>query len=141
MSLLWIRVTAEHEDYPPTYYHVSPNKIPVGEHLRPPGRGWTNWDQSSGEHTYFTPSRDRAEQYRYELWEQGHPKQHLHEVEPLGTFEQDPHDEESFRTRAPVKVTYHVDADDEDDDEEKPPEDTGEWGQKPLMRPLRRDEL
>jgi len=85
-----------------------------GTMLHPPGRFRGNFDESSGEHNYLTRSRDRAETYRYHLWEQGHKEQHMYEVEPQGPVEPDPNDEESFRTKHPVKVTWHMDADDDD---------------------------
>jgi hypothetical protein len=115
MSQLWIRVARSgDEDEDPSWYHVSPNRMRNGTILRPPGKYRGNFDESSGEHTYLTHSRDRAEVYRYHLWEQGHPEQHMYEVEPQGPVEPDPADEESHRTRHPVKVVWHMDADDDD---------------------------
>jgi 2'-5' RNA ligase len=100
----------------PTYYHVSYARFPRGHMLTPQGAGQVNFPgQSSGEHVYMTDDRDHAETYRYNLWEQGYPEQHLYEVSPHGPVEPDPHDEKAVRTRHPVEVTWHEN-DDEDDD-------------------------
>jgi hypothetical protein len=117
VSLLWIRVAGSDpgDEEGPEWYHVSPHQMRNGTILKPPGRGRGNFDQSSGEHTYLTRSRDRAEVYRYHLWELGFPKSHMYEVEPQGPVEPDPEDEESHRTKHPVKVTWHMDADDDDE--------------------------
>lgn len=104
------------EEEPKTYYHVSYARFPRGHMLTPQGAGQVNFPgQSSGEHVYMTGDRDHAETYRYHLWEQGYPEQHLYEVSPHGPVEPDPHDEQAVRTRHPVEVTWHENADDEDD--------------------------
>jgi 2'-5' RNA ligase len=102
----------------PTYYHVSYARFPRGHMLTPQGAGQVNFPgQSSGEHVYMTGDRDHAETYRYHLWEQGYPEQHLYEVSPHGPVEPDPHDEKAVRTRHPVEVTWASDLDSDGNEE------------------------
>lgn len=114
MSLLWTAAAAfqldgaraeDHDEW----YHISPKYLQRGTELKPPGPHRGNFDESSGEHVYVTPHRERAEQYDYMLYEQGHPKRHLYEVHPHGELEEDPNDPESYRTKDPVEVTYRQD--------------------------------
>jgi hypothetical protein len=113
VSLLWstaiIRLQeAAEKDPDGYYYHVSPKYMLPGTVLHHPG-GFTNFDESTGEHAYVTPSRERAEHYNYLLWEQGHPNIHTYEVHAEGDMEPDPNDEDSFRTRDPVRVLDRID--------------------------------
>lgn len=112
-----IRHEAAAEEEPKTYLHVSYERFPRGHMLTPQGKGWSNFDSSSGEHVYMTDSDDNAERYRYHLWEQGYPEQHKYEVRPTGPVEPDPDDPEAVRTRHPVEVTWAHDIDDEGNEE------------------------
>jgi hypothetical protein len=122
MSNLWIRAAAfQHrggtdpgDEDGPEWYHVSPWQMKNGTMLNPREKP-ANFEDSSPGHSYLTSSRDRAEQYRYHLWELGYKKQHMYEVEPQGPVEPDPNDPESHRTRHPIKVLWHMDADDDDE--------------------------
>ena len=121
MTSLWIRAAAFQrqagtdpgDEEGPEWYHVSPWQVKNGTMLRP-GTHPANFDDSSHQHTYLTGSRERAEQYRYHLWELGYQHQHMYEVRPHGPVEPDPNDPESHRTRHPVEVLWHMDADDAD---------------------------
>src|SRR6185437_5997826 len=111
----WREVTAAaDEDEETTYYHVSPFRMQRGTVLNPREHGRGNFDDSSGEHTYMTPSPDRAEQYRYMLWEQGHPEQHMYQVRPHGPVEEDPNDPEAVRTKHKVTIDWLRDGDNDD---------------------------
>jgi hypothetical protein len=104
----WREASAEGEE-PKTYYHVSYERFPRGTMLTARGKGWSNFDSSSGEHVYMTDNEDNAERYRHLLWEQGYQEQHKYEVRPTGPVEPDPDDPEAVRTRHPVEVTWHSD--------------------------------
>jgi hypothetical protein len=115
MSNLWATAAAfqlrqlaaeeEYEEpYEEPYMHVSPHFMRPGTELKPPGKGWTNFEQSSGEHNYVTRSHDTAEEISHHLWEQGHNKIHWYDVEPKGEVEPDEMMEQSFRTKDPVEV-------------------------------------
>src|SRR6185437_9187997 len=111
----WREVTAAaDEDEETTYYHVSPFRMQRGTVLYPREHGRGNFDDSSGEHTYMTPSPDRAEQYRYMLWEQGHPEQHMYQVRPHGPVEEDPNYPEAVRTKHKVTIDWLHDGDNDD---------------------------
>jgi hypothetical protein len=105
----WRQGAAEEEE--PEYWHVSPHRIPMGTVLRPGIHGRGNFDESTGTHVHMTSSEDRAEQYRYLLWEQGHPEQHMYQVRPHGPVEPDPDDSEAVRTKHPVTVEWALDPD------------------------------
>ena len=111
------RTASAEEDEEP-YYHVSPFRLPRGTMLRPGVHLRGNFDESTSTHVHMTKSRDRAEQYRYLLWEQGHPEQHMYEVEPHGPVEPDPADHEAVRTQHPVEVIHAPDFDPESDESE-----------------------
>jgi hypothetical protein len=106
----WRQGSAEGEDEP-DYWHVSPHRLPVGTVLQPGIHGRGNFDESDGTHVHMTSSEDRAEQYRYLLWEQGHPEQHMYQVRPHGPVEPDPKDSEAVRTKHPVTVEWSRDPD------------------------------
>ena len=75
MSNLWIRVVAGSDpgdEEGPEWYHVSPYQVKNGTMLSRRAGHPANFDDSSEEHTYLTGSRDRAEVYRYHLWELGY---------------------------------------------------------------------
>lgn len=114
MSLLWTDAAYHFGDR--EYYHASPYHIPEGSTLYPGGPHGANFDNDrSGHYVYMTPSFDRAEQYHYHLWEQGHENAHIYMVHPHGPVEEDPHDSESVRTKGPAEVVQHLCAHDEDE--------------------------
>ena len=115
MSNLWAQAAAFQlqqlaaEEDPQYYYHVSPKFMRPGTELKPQGKGWANFDESSGKHVYVTPHEDRTQHYDYLLWQQGHPTRHIYAVEPQGRLEEDPNDPEAFQTMDPVHVIERVD--------------------------------
>lgn len=113
MSLLWEKAAAfqlqAEEEYPRYYTHVSPKFFRPGDLIRPRGRGWTNFDQSTGEHVYMTDDYDTADEIQYHLWDQGHPVIHRYDVEPTGEVEPDESMKGSYKTREPVRVLQRTD--------------------------------
>jgi hypothetical protein len=105
----WRQGSAEEDE--PDYWHVSPHRLPMGTVLKPGVHGRGNFDESTGTHVHMTSNEDRAEQYRYMLWEQGHPEQHMYQVRPHGPVEPDPDDSEAVRTQHPVSVEWSRDPD------------------------------
>jgi 2'-5' RNA ligase/predicted GNAT family acetyltransferase len=104
----WPRQAAA-EDEEPDYYHVSPFRLPRGTILRPGVHMRGNFDESTGTHVHMTSDVNRAEHYRYLLWEQGHPEQHMYNVVPHGPVEPDPADSQAVRTQHPVSVEWAMD--------------------------------
>jgi hypothetical protein len=116
VSNLWVTAAAfqvlGEEDYEEPWIHVSPKYMRPGTRLRPPGRGWVNFDQqSTGEHSYMTKDFDEAQEIDYHLHEMGHPNTHWYHVQPHpdAHLEEDPAMPGSVMTRGPVEVRQRTD--------------------------------
>jgi hypothetical protein len=115
MSNLWTTAAAfqfladdELDEEP--WIHVSPNYMRPGTHLKPPGRGRTNFEnQSTGEHSYMTKDFNEAQEIDYHLHEMGFPNRHWYNVHPHGELEDDPAMPGSKMTRGPVEILQRTD--------------------------------
>lgn len=104
-----------------TWYHVTPSRLAPNQLITPMHGERKNFGDNyadSTAHAHFTPSIDRALEYRdYLDDEHGEGAGQVYEVQPTGPHEEDPNDGEARRSAHPLRVLRHVaDPDDEADD-------------------------